>query len=70
MGMIETYKIITGKYQACVAPTLNKESEYVTRGNEEVYSPRRQQTIITMAINEHADRYVHGTLYKILKIKY
>jgi len=36
---------------------------------EEVYSPRRQQTIITMAINEHADRYVHGPLYKILKIK-
>jgi len=31
--MLETYKIITGKYQTCVAPTLNKETEYVTRGN-------------------------------------
>jgi len=24
--------------------------------------------MITVTINEHADRYVHGTLYKILKI--
>jgi len=30
--MIETYKMITGKYQTCVAPTINKESEYVTKG--------------------------------------
>jgi len=27
---IEVYKIITGKYQTCVAPILNKESKYVT----------------------------------------
>jgi len=32
--MIETYKIITGKYQACVAPGLIKEEIYVTRGND------------------------------------
>jgi len=32
--MIETYTIITGKYQACVTPILNKESDYVTRGND------------------------------------
>ena len=32
--MIETYKIITGKYQACVAPSLIKEEIYVTRGND------------------------------------
>jgi len=32
--MIDTYKIINGKYQTCAAPTLNKESEYVTRGND------------------------------------
>ena len=32
--MIETYKIITGKYQGCVAPSLVKEEIYVTRGND------------------------------------
>ena len=32
--MIETYKIITGKYQACVAPRLTKEEIYVTKGND------------------------------------
>ena len=31
--MVETYKIITGKYQGCVAPGLIKEEIYVTRGN-------------------------------------
>jgi len=30
----ETYKIVTGKYQPCVAPTLHKGSAYVTRGND------------------------------------
>jgi len=32
--MVETYKIITGKYQGCVAPGLIKEEMYVTRGND------------------------------------
>jgi len=32
--MIDAYKIITGKYQTSVAPTLNNENEYVTRGND------------------------------------
>ena len=32
--MIETYKIITGKYQGCVAPSLIKEEIYVTRGDD------------------------------------
>ena len=32
--MIETYKITTGKYQACVTPTLGKGSIYTTRGND------------------------------------
>jgi len=32
--MIETYKIITGKYQRCVAPCLVKEEIYVTRGHQ------------------------------------
>ena len=32
--MIETYEIITGKYQGCVAPSLIKEEIYVTRGND------------------------------------
>ena len=32
--MIESYKIITGKYQGCVAPSLIKEENYVTRGND------------------------------------
>ena len=32
--MIETYKIVTGKYQPCVAPTLHKGNVYVTRGND------------------------------------
>jgi len=32
--MIETYKIITGKYYACVAPTLLKGSTSITRGND------------------------------------
>ena len=31
---IETYKIITGKYQGCVAPGRIKEEIYVTRGND------------------------------------
>ena len=31
--MIETYKIITGKYQGCVVPSLIKEEIYVTREN-------------------------------------
>ena len=35
--MIETYKIITGKYQGCVAPSLVKEEIYVTRGNISVF---------------------------------
>jgi len=28
--MIETYKIVTGKYQSCVAPTFYEGSVYVT----------------------------------------
>ena len=32
--MIETYKIITGKYQRCVSPSLIKQEIYVTRGND------------------------------------
>jgi len=32
--MIETYKIITGKYYAYVAPTLIKGSTSITRGND------------------------------------
>ena len=32
--MIENYKIITGKYQGCVAPSLIKEEIYVTRRND------------------------------------
>ena len=32
--MIETYKIITGKYQGCVAHSLVIEEIYVTRGND------------------------------------
>jgi len=32
--MIETYKIVTGKYETCVAPGLSKERTYVTRGND------------------------------------
>jgi len=32
--MIETYNIITGKYQKCVAPSLIKAEIYVTRGND------------------------------------
>ena len=30
--MIETYKIITGKYQGCVAPIYIEEEIHVTRG--------------------------------------
>jgi len=32
--MIKTYKIINGKYQGCVPPSLIKEEIYVTRGND------------------------------------
>ena len=32
--MMETYKIVTGKYEACVAPSLSKERTYVTGGND------------------------------------
>jgi len=31
---IETYKIVTGKYQPCVAPTFHKGNVFVTRGND------------------------------------
>jgi len=39
--MIETYKIITGKYQGCVAPSLTTEEVYITRGSEEMISDFR-----------------------------
>jgi len=32
--MIQTYKIVIGKYQPCVAPTLHKGNVFVTRGND------------------------------------
>ena len=32
--MIKTYKIITGKYQGCVAPIYIEEEIHVTRGND------------------------------------
>ena len=32
--MMETYKIVTGKYETCVAPSLSKVGTYVTRGND------------------------------------
>ena len=32
--MIETYKIVTGQYEAYVAPSLSRERTYVTRGND------------------------------------
>jgi len=32
--MIETSKIVTGKYETCVAPSLSKERTYVTGGND------------------------------------
>ena len=32
--MIETYKIVTGKYEEHVAPALAKVSNYVTRRND------------------------------------
>ena len=32
--MIATYKIITGKYQGCVAPSFIKEEIYITRAND------------------------------------
>ena len=32
--MIETYKIVTGKYEEHVALALAKVSNYVTRGND------------------------------------
>jgi len=32
--MTETYKIVTGKCQPCVAPTLCKGNVFVTRGND------------------------------------
>jgi len=33
--MIETYKIVYGKYNPLVAPTMNKLCLYLTRGNDE-----------------------------------
>ena len=32
--MTEIYKIVTGKYQPCVAPTFHKGNVFVTRGND------------------------------------
>jgi len=32
--MVETFKIVTGKYQPCVAPTLHQGNAFVTRGND------------------------------------
>ena len=31
---METYKIVTGKYETCVAPSFSKERTYVTTGND------------------------------------
>jgi len=31
--MIETYKILIGKYDPAVAPTLSRSVTYITRGN-------------------------------------
>jgi len=31
--MIETYKIVTGKYDPVVAPTLSRSVSYITREN-------------------------------------
>jgi len=33
-NMIETYKIVTGQYEAYVAPSLTRKRTYVTRGND------------------------------------
>jgi len=32
--MIETYKIVTEKYQPCVAPTIHKGNVFVTQGKD------------------------------------
>jgi len=34
---------------------LNSNITFFQSNNEEVYSPRRQHTIITVTINEHAN---------------
>ena len=31
--MTETYKIVTGKYDPALAPTLSRSVSYITRGN-------------------------------------
>jgi len=42
--MIETYKIVTGKYDPVVAPTLSRSVSYITRGNN-------------LRLQEHHTRY-------------
>jgi len=44
MYMIETYKIVSEKYNPLVAPTKNKECSYLDRGND------KKITEITMEI--------------------
>ena len=46
--MIESYKIITGKYQGCVALSLIKEAIYVTRGNSHVWSYGSDMTYVNL----------------------
>jgi len=41
--MIETYKIVTGKYDTAVYPKLEKVDNYITRGNDLRLHKRRSR---------------------------
>jgi len=47
--MIETYKIVTGKYDASVAPSLANDQTYVTRGNKLKLNTFPTQNVVLVA---------------------
>jgi len=61
--MIETYKIITGKYYAGVAPTLLKGSTSIIKGND----LRLQKSHVKYNLHKFgfAEWFIHGTAYRI-----
>ena len=60
--MIETYKIVTGKYEGCVAPSLINEEIYVTRGNDfRLQKLRLEMTYVNLAFA--TEWLIHGIVY-------
>jgi len=62
--MIETYKIITGKYYAGVEPTLPNGSTSITRGND-LRLQNIMSSMICVNLVLQTSWLIHGTAYQI-----